>query len=316
VTGRPQASANALSVDVEDWFHDESRPAGPVTAAELAELEPRVEPNLRRLLAMFEARRTRATFFVLGDVAVRVPALVRAVAEAGHEVACHGWRHQAVGRRSEREFREDVRRARGAIEDIAGVPVRGFRAPCFIRRPEHLWALDVLAEEGYRYDSSYFPVSGWPGAAALLTRDRRPVRLPSGLWEFPLPLCRVATGHLLPLPAGGFVLRALPLFVTRRALRRFNAEVGPAVLYTHPWEIDPASGKLRGTPPHVRIFNGLGRRGVAGKLERLLQEFRFAPIAEVYAGELAGDREPASPWRGARWNAGPSRGRIPTLRGR
>ncbi len=285
--GRAGPPVNALSVDVEDWFHDESRPGGPVTADERIGLEARVEPNLRRLLAMFEAHHTRVTLFFLGDLAARAPQLVRLAVDGGHEIACHGWRHQAVDRRSEKDLREDVRRARLTIEDIAGVPVRGFRAPCFIRRLEHLWALDVLAEEGYRYDSSYVPVSGWPGAAKPLTRDRGPVRLPNGLWEFPLAISRIATGHLLPLPAGGFVLRTLPLFVTRRALRRFNREVGSAVLYTHPWEIDPWSGKLPGTPAHVRFFNGLGRRRTAAKLERLLREFRFAPIADVYAAELA-----------------------------
>lgn len=285
--GRANPFANALSVDVEDWFHDESRSSGPVTADERIGLEARVEPNLRRLLAMFEAHRARVTLFFLGDVAARAPELVRLAADGGHEIACHGWRHQWVDRRSEKDLREDVRRARLTIESIAGVPVLGFRAPGFIRRPEHLWVLDVLAEEGYRYDSSYVPISGWPGAAKPLTRDRGPVCLPNGLWEFPLAIGRIATGHLVPLAAGGFVLRALPLFVTRRALRRFNREVGPAVLYTHPWEIDPWSGKLPGTPVHVRFFNGLGRRRTAVKLQRLLCEFPFAPITEVYAAELA-----------------------------
>lgn len=279
---------NALSVDVEDWFHDECRPAGPVTPEELVGLQGRVEPNVHRLLEILEARRTRATFFFLGEVAARTPRLVRVAAEAGHEIACHGWRHQPVNQRSVMDFRQDVRRARIAVEDISGQRVVGFRAPQFIQRPEDFWAFDVLAEEGYRYDSSYFPVSGWPGRAKLLGEDRGPVRLPSGLWEFPLPLTPVPTGHLLPLPAGGFVLRAFPLFVTRYSLRRFNREVGPAVLYTHPWEIDPLSGKLPGTPAYVRFFNGVGRRRAAVKLDRLLCQFRFAPIAEVYGSELDG----------------------------
>jgi polysaccharide deacetylase family protein (PEP-CTERM system associated) len=280
--------SNALTVDVEDWFHDECRPAGPVTPEELVGVQARVEPNVHRLLDILEARRARATFFFLGEVAARTPQLVRAVAAAGHEIACHGWRHQPVNQRSAMDFRLDVRRARMAVEEILGRRVIGFRAPQFIQRPEDFWAFDVLAEEGYRYDSSYFPVSSRPGRAKPLGKDWGPVRLPNGLWEFPLPLTPFPTGHRLPLAAGGFVLRAFPLFVTRLSLRRFNREVGPAVLYTHPWEIDPLSGKLPGTPVYVRFFNGVGRRRAASKLGRLLSQFRFAPIAEVYGSELDG----------------------------
>jgi polysaccharide deacetylase family protein (PEP-CTERM system associated) len=279
---------NALSVDVEDWFHDESRPAGRVTPEELVGLQGRVEANVHRLLEILAARRTRATFFFLGEVAATTPHLVRVVADAGHEIACHGWRHQPVSQRSVADFRQDVRRARIRVEDLSGRRVIGFRAPQFIQRPEDFWAFDVLAEEGYRYDSSYFPVSRRPGRAKPFGADRRPVRLPSGLWEFPLPLTSTPTGHLLPLAAGGFVLRAFPLFVTRVSLRRFNRAVGPGIVYTHPWEIDPLSGKLPGTPAYVRFFNGFGRRRAAMKLDRLLGQLRFAPIAEVYGSELAG----------------------------
>jgi polysaccharide deacetylase family protein (PEP-CTERM system associated) len=279
---------NALTVDVEDWYHDESRAAGPARAEELTGPGPRVERNLERLLAMFQAAGTRATLFVLGDVAARAPGLVRTAAAQGHEIAAHGWRHLPVRARSARELRDDVRRARATPEDLTGAPVVGFRAPCFLRRPADLWALDVIAEAGYRYDSSYVPLTWWPGAAVPITPDLRPVRLGSGLWEFPLPLTRLPGGHVLSLPAGGFVLRALPLGVTCAALRRFNRTVGPAVVYTHPWEIDPGSGKLPGTPAYIRFFNAVGRQRLPAKLVRLIMDFRFAPLAEVYAAELAG----------------------------
>jgi peptidoglycan-N-acetylglucosamine deacetylase len=288
-TVSPATVTNALTVDVEDWYHDESRPGGPARVEELAGLGPRVEANLERLLRLFQTAGARATLFVLGDVAARAPGLVRTAAALGHEIASHGWRHVPVTGRSPAELREDVRRARATLEDVIGAPVLGFRAPCFLRRPADLWALDAVAAEGYRYDSSYLPLTWWPPAAVPISPDLRPVRLPSGLWEFPLPLSRLPWGDVLSVPAGGFVLRALPLAVTRSALRRFNRTVGPGVVYTHPWELDPGSAKLPGTPGYIRFFNGFGRQRLPGKLARLLDEFHFAPIAEVYAAELAGD---------------------------
>ena len=174
---------------------------------------------------------------------------------------------------------------RSIIEDIAGVAVVGFRAPYFLQ-PSDLWALDVLAECGFHYDSSYMPLRYSPGPVPRLDAGGGAIRLASGLWEFPLPLSRLPSGHVLPCAAGGFSLRALPFWITQRYLARFNDEVGPTVVYTHPWEIDPESPKLPGTPRHVRWFNTLGRAHMPGKLERLLSAFRFAPIREVFAAEL------------------------------
>jgi len=278
---------NALSVDVEDWYHDESRGSGPATAEEVAAGAPRVRRNLEQLLDIFERTSTRVTLFFLADVAVAFPETTREAARLGHEIACHGLRHLPVSERRRDEFGADVRRARAMIEDVVGAPVRGFRAPCFVREEEHLWALDEVAAAGFAYDSSWMPLDFHPREARLLGNGGGPVRLASGLWEFPLPLTRVRTGHVLPCAAGGFALRALPLRFTRHFLSRFNDEVGPAVVYTHPWEIDPASPKLPGTRAYVRFFNGVGRRSMAGKLERLTRELRFAPLATVYARELA-----------------------------
>jgi len=281
------ARPNALSVDVEDWYHDESRPAGAATDTEIAAAGPRIERNLRRLLEILAETGTRATFFFLADVAARHAALTREVAALGHEIACHGLRHVPISERARDEVQDDVRRARAMIEDVTGDPVRGFRAPCFVRDTAHLWALDAVADAGFAYDSSWMPLRFDGGPVALLGDGFGPVRLASGLWEFPLPLSRLPTGHVLPCAAGGFALRALPLAFTRRHLLRFNREVGPAVLYTHPWEIDPDSPKLPGTRAYVRFFNGVGRRGMRDKLARLTREIRFAPIATVYGRELA-----------------------------
>jgi polysaccharide deacetylase family protein (PEP-CTERM system associated) len=277
---------NALSVDVEDWYHDESRGTGPASADEIAAGVPRVERNLAELLEILARTETRATLFFLADVAAQLPRLTREAADAGHEIACHGLRHVPVTERTRDEFADDVRRARARIEDVVGTVVRGFRAPCFVRDTAHLWALDAVAEAGFAYDSSWMPLRFDGGPVPLLGDGRGPVRLASGLWEFPLPLSRLPTGHVLPCAAGGFALRALPLAFTRHHLRRFNREVGPAVLYTHPWEIDPASPKLPGTRAYVRFFNGVGRRGMRAKLARLTREVRFAPLATVFAREL------------------------------
>lgn len=285
--GGAPAPANALSIDVEDWYHDESRGTGAATPEEIAAVEPRVERNVAALFELLATSGTTATFFFLAEVAARAPRLVREAVSLGHEVACHGYRHRPVGERSPAELRDDVVRARAVLEDRSGVAVRGFRAPCFVRDPRDLWALDVVAAAGFAYDSSYMPLRFHPGAPPLLGDDIGPVRLPSGLWEFPLPLSRLPTGHVLPCAAGGFALRALPLAFTRHYLRRYNREVGPAVVYTHPWEIDPASPKLPGTRRHVRFFNGVGRSSMRAKLARLLAEFRFVPLADAFARELS-----------------------------
>jgi polysaccharide deacetylase family protein (PEP-CTERM system associated) len=279
---------NALSIDVEDWYHDQSRPGGAARPDELARITPRVERNVAILLAMLGDCGARATLFFVAEVAIRNPGLVREALAAGHEIACHGLEHRPVSDRSRSELRADLTAARAVIEEIVGGAIRGFRAPCFISHPRDLWALDVVAECGFAYDSSYMPLRYSPGDVHRLSPRGEPVQLASGLWEFPLPLSRVPTGHVLPCAAGGFTLRALPYGITRHYLRRFNDEVGPAVVYTHPWEIDRGSPKLPGTPLHVRLFNRLGRGRVERKIGRLLQDFRFAPISEVYADHLAG----------------------------
>jgi hypothetical protein len=212
---------------------------------------------------------------------------VRRAESEGHEIGCHGDQHLAVSRRSPHELLVDARRARESIAAITGIAPTGFRAPCFLRGPADAWALEVIAEAGFAYDSSYMPLRYWGGPAPLLGAGRGPVRLPSGLWEFPLPLSRLPTGHVLPCAAGGFALRALPLGFMERHLARFNREVGPAIVYTHPWEIDPGSPKLPGTPAAVRLFNRVGRHKVVEKLRRLLARHRFGPVAEVFADELS-----------------------------
>ncbi len=276
---------NALSIDVEDWYHDATRPAGPASQKEIAAVGPRVERNVEALFEILARHDTRATLFILADVAREHPSLVRRATELGHEIACHGLAHRPVAGRAYDELADDVRTARKVVEDVAGVAVLGFRAPYFLQPPD-LWALDVLAETGFRYDSSYMPLRYFPGDVPRLEGEGGAVRMENGLWEFPLPLSRLPSGHVLPSAAGGFSLRALPFWITRRYLERFNEEVGPTVVYTHPWEIDPDSPKLPGTPGYVRWFNNVGRSRMRDKIDRLLSTFAFAPIAEVFSAEL------------------------------
>lgn len=277
---------NALSIDVEDWYHDAARPGGPATADEIAAVGSRVERNVDALLEILERHGMQATLFFLADVARDHPSLVRRAIELGHEIACHGLLHRPVRGRTRRELADDVRQARKIVEDVGGTQVRGFRAPYFLQPPD-LWALGVLADAGFAYDSSYMPLRYFPGDVPRLPGDGGPVRMGSGIWEFPLPLSRLPSGHVLPSAAGGFSLRALPFWITRKYLKRFNRDVGPTVVYTHPWELDPGSPKLPGTPAYVCWFNDVGRARMAAKVERLLSEFSFAPIAEVFADELA-----------------------------
>ncbi len=284
---------HALTIDVEEWFHDDWRP---VHGVDWDHLPSSVAAEVDRLLEMLEAARAHATFFVLGDVARRNPSLVRRIAEAGHEIASHGEMHRPVGLQSRAEFTADVARSLALLSDCTGLPVGGYRAPYFLAGFHELWVIEVLASLGFRYDSSYRPLPRMP----FRGRDipRAPYRHPCGVWEFPLPFAEAFGGWNLPYAGGGAMLRFLPYAVIRRFLQQHQTTVGPAVVYIHPWELDPAPRTLPGTPRHVRLWKGVGRRHTSPRLARLLSDFRFGSICEVYAAELredASDRLPRCP---------------------
>lgn len=274
-----QPVINAMSVDVEEYFHASAlEPVAPRSRWET--LPSRVVPTTRTLLDLFAARQTRATFFILGWVAEKYPELVRDIAAAGHEIASHGYWHQIVYSLSPTEFREDVRRSKRVLEDLVGVPVAGYRAPSFSITRRSLWALDVLAEEGYGYDASIFPVRhdryGIPDAprhSYALDCAGRP------LTEVPPSTIRLG-GQNLAVAGGGY-FRLLPYGWTRAGLSRLNRrERRPAIFYLHPWEIDTDQPRLDvGLVTRLRHYGNLGR--TAGRLARLLDEFRFAPVADV-----------------------------------
>lgn len=274
------AVRNALTFDVEEYFHAEVF-ADLIRPDDWARLPARVDGSTRRLLDLLDHRGVLATFFVLGWVAERHPGLVRDIHARGHEVACHGHAHRVIYRMDRDGLRADVRRAKRAIEDAAGVPVVGYRAPTFSVVPETLWALEILVEEGFRYDSSIFPIHhdryGIPDGPRFPGR----LRLPGGgeLVEFPITTLAVAGQHL-PFSGGGY-FRLLPFAVVRAALRWVNRREGmPGLVYLHPWELDPGQPRLPvGRLSRFRHYASLGR--TAGKLERLLADFVFAPAREV-----------------------------------
>ena len=269
-----------FTVDVEEYFQVSAfERAVPRAAWEtLAARAPALVPRLLELLARHEAR---GTFFVLGWVAQRHPGMVKDIQRAGHEIASHGWDHARVRTGGWVEFRESVRRSKRALEDLTGAAVRGFRAPSFSITPGREWALDVLIEEGYDYDSSLFPIRrpgyGYPGAAP----DPHWLVRPAGrVAEIP-PTTLHCCGVRLPA-AGGAYFRILPYALTRAAFRACERRGTPGTFYIHPWEIDPAQPRLA-APWHARLRHYTGLAGTLPRLQRLLADFRFTSIAETVA---------------------------------
>lgn len=276
---------HALTIDVEDYHNVIARDwldrDGPPTEA--------VVSNTQRLLRHLDAFNTRATFFVLGEVAETFPGLIREIAGSGHELGVHGYCHRQVFKLTPETFRSEVGDAKARLEDIAQVEIAGHRAPAFSINPDTQWALEVLAELGFRYDSSIFPISGrrygWPG----FPQDIHEMTLPSGRSIIEAPLTTVSIlGRRLPACGGGY-LRHLPGWVTRWAIRRVQ-RWRPAIVYMHPYEIEVGCGLLDTSAllpeqaRRVQRFHRLqlrNRHTTERKFLRLLREFHFAPLGEV-----------------------------------
>lgn len=275
------AIVNAMSVDVEDYFQV-SAFERVVARAQWDGFESRVVKNTHALLEIFQRHGVRSTFFVLGWVAARYPSLVRTIADLGHEVASHGYHHELVYSLTPAQFREDVRRAKGVIEDAAGRRVSGYRAPSFTVTAASLWALDVLTEEGHDYDASIFPIHhdryGIPDAPRFPhTLDRAA----GSIVEVPGSTVRLA-GTNLPVAGGGY-FRLLPYAWTRWGISRVNrTERQPVTFYLHPWEIDPDQPRFKVSRTMAfRHYIGLG--ATRNRLDRLFTEFRFDSIASMLA---------------------------------
>jgi len=269
----PQVT-NALTIDFEDWYQGLEIPH-----TDWDGFEDRIVPVGHRLLKLLDEAGVRATFFVLGHVAERHPEMVRAIADAGHEVGTHGYSHTLIYKQTPELFREELRRAVGVIEDTVGRAVVGHRAPFFSITKDSLWALDVLGDLGIRYDSSIFPVHNY--RYGIADAPRWPYEIKSErhtLTEFPISIWQVM-GQNVPI-AGGAYFRIYPYRFTRAGLRAVNREGRPFTFYLHPWEIDPGHPRIP-LPRRIALTHYFNLGATERRLRRLLRDFKFAPMREV-----------------------------------
>ena len=288
----PSHFTHALTVDVEDFFHVEAF-RKQIDQDRWGEYPLRVVDSTKRVLDLFDAQQVKATFFTLGWVARQAPSLVREIVDRGHELACHSYWHRLVYGLDPEEFRRDTREAVAALQDAAGVRVRGYRSPSYSITKRSLWALEILAEEGFAYDSSIFPIRH--DTYGMPEFPRFPVRVAFGgaepeFIEFP-PSTTVFAGSNLPGPGGGY-LRIFPRWYAAWALRRIERrDRRPATVYFHPWEIDPDQPRLSG-PLKSRLRHYTGLRSMEKRLTSLLKQFSFAPMGDVLA-----HNPPTETWR-------------------
>jgi polysaccharide deacetylase family protein (PEP-CTERM system associated) len=266
---------HAISVDVEDWYQS--------TIDANADLSDRFERSSQRVLEALASHNVKGTFFVLGLAAEKAPNVVKTIAEAGHEIQSHGYNHVEVFKTSESEFRQDLARAKGFLEDMIGREVFAYRAPSFSIDERTPWAMDVLAETGHRYDSSVFPIKmsrygidGYPPEPRIIETQagNRIVEAPLACFDW--------LSKRRPCGGGGYV-RLLPYWMLRKAWRQMDRVDRPGVLYMHPYEYDP--GEMSQFKSSVslkqRLHQGIGRKGFARKIDRLMEDFQFGTISDV-----------------------------------
>ncbi len=276
---------NALSVDVEDWFQVGAFERT-IDRSDWEGLTHRVERNTDAVLDLFAQAGVTATFFTLGWVAERYPALMRRIAEAGHEVASHGYDHARVFTFTPEQFRADLRKSRAILEDASGQKVSGYRAPSFSIDPRTPWAHPILAEEGYAYSSSVAPIRhdhyGWPDSPRFAWK---PV---AGSDLLELPVTTAKLGQRTLAAGGGGFFRLLPYGFSRWAIRQVNGQAQrPAIIYFHPWEIDPDQPRVAGAPLRSRVRHYTNLSVMAGKLRRLTQDFAWTRVDALVAQEAA-----------------------------
>ena len=273
----PDRLLNGLSVDVEDWFQVGAFERV-IDRADWDTLSPRVERNTDAVLALFAEAGVTATFFTLGWVAARYPALIRRIVAGGHELASHGWDHQRVFTMNVAGFRADLARARLCLEDAGGVAVTGYRAPSFSIDARTPWAHPMLAEAGYRYSSSVAPLRhdhyGWPEAPRYAFRPLAD----DALVELPVTVAQIGSRRLA---TGGGFFRLLPAALTDFAVRQVNRRGQPAVFYFHPWEIDPSQPRVTGAPLRSRVRHYSRLRAMRGKLAGLLRRHHWGRVDAV-----------------------------------
>lgn len=271
---------NAMTVDVEDYFHVAAL-ARSIDRSRWDDMEYRAVGNTTRLLDLFDETATKATFFVLGWVARRSPELVREIHRRGHEVASHGMSHKLIYNQTPQEFLTETRDSKALLQDIVGVPVNGYRASTYSITKKSLWALDVLCDLGFRYDSSIFPIQhdvyGIPDAPQAPSL----IAAPNGksIVEFPMSTAKIF-GVRVPVSGGGY-FRLLPYALTRAGLGKLNGQLRrPFVFYLHPWEIDPGQPRIKASAlSQFRHYTNIGR--CEARLRTLISDFRFTTMSNV-----------------------------------
>jgi polysaccharide deacetylase family protein (PEP-CTERM system associated) len=268
---------NAFSIDLEDWFCVRNL-ASIFPFSEWKGLPLRVEQNVTRLLEILDKHGVKSTFFVLGWVAERVPGLVRAIAQAGHEIATHGYGHLQATAVTPAEFEQDIAKSLEVLRQIVPAKVLGFRAPSFSITRKTLWAFDILTKYGIKYDSSIFPIGFHPDYGVKNTQLSI-YSIHDSLQEFPLSCFRFL-GTTVPCCGGGY-FRLFPYAMTRYGLKQCNRENRPAVFYIHPWEIDAGQPRVKNLPLFKRFRHYVNLEKTEERLHRLLSDFEFTTIASV-----------------------------------
>ncbi len=284
-TDNNTTAINAMTVDVEDYFQVSAFEPH-IDRGDWDRLPCRVEHNTNRILELFAEHGLQATFFTLGWVAERYPQLVRQIVDSGHELASHGFSHVRVTQQTPEDFRQDVSRTKGLLEDTGGCAVRGYRAASYSIVTDTLWAHDLLQEAGYRYSSSVYPIHhdlyGIPGAPRFSYHHRD-----GGLLEIPITTVSLLRRNL-PCGGGGY-FRLLPYRISRWAMKRVNHKDGqPCVFYFHPWEIDPDQPRQAGISRKTRFRHYLNLERMQARLTRLLGDFRWDRMDRVFLGQEGG----------------------------
>jgi len=267
---------NALTIDLEEFFHTHNLKQCWAPSA-WSEAPSRAQGLVRQILQTLDRRGVRCTWFVLGWLAEKSPGLIREIADAGHEIGCHGYSHGLVYELGPEGFREDLLRATEVVERVVGARPSVFRAPCFSITRDSLWALETLRECGYEIDSSIFPIRRRFYGIADFRRE--PHRLDNGLIEFPLTVLEIA-GKAVPVAGGGYV-RLMPNWLVPRLLKRVVRGGRPINFYCHPWEFDLEEPRTRGVPLQKWLRHTVGRRSFGSLFEALLGEFSWVPISEA-----------------------------------
>lgn len=268
---------NILTIDVEDYFQVENFKKV-IKFSDWDKYETRVVRNTEKILDILEKAGTKGTFFILGWVAERNPELVKRIHQNGHEVASHGYAHQTVYSQSEEEFRIDLKKSKSILESIIKTHVLGYRAPSYSITKKSEWALDVLREEGFKYDSSIFPIyhdhGGLPGA------NRYPYKIYNHqdyMWEFPISTMKMLKQNI-PFSGGGY-FRLLPYNFIKSAIKKINREGFPVIVYIHPWELDPGQPRIRANRLSTfRHYVNISK--TEGKFKKLLDDFQFKPVKD------------------------------------